>query len=239
MSTVLVTGGSRGIGAATVRALAGRYNVAFTYNAPESAALALEQELAGKGGVKAFRCDVSDSASVKKAADEIRKRFGAVDMIVNSAGIAEKGLFQDITDEEWRKIFAVNVDGTFYVTREFLPDMISRQRGAIVNVSSVWGVVGASVETAYSATKAAIIGLTKALSKEVAPSGITVNAVAPGAVDTDMLNCYSAEEKAEICRDIPLGRMATADEIAKAIVFLLENGYVTGQVLTVDGGFAG
>ena len=134
-------------------------------------------------------------------------------------------------------MFAVNCDGAFYVTRELLPYMIEKKRGSIVNVSSVWGVRGGACEAAYSASKAALIGMTLALAKEVAPSGIRVNALAPGAVDTDMMKCYGEEELADICRDIPLGRLASPEEIASAAVFLLRHGYVTGQVLTVDGGF--
>lgn len=239
MSTAFVTGGSRGIGAAVVRALAPTCNVAFTYLNSEDAAKSLEEELKEYGGVKAFRCDVADPDSVRETAAAVRARFGAADMLVNCAGVSSRGLLQDVSDEEWRRIFAVNCDGAFFVTRALLPDMISRKRGSIVNVASVWGVAGGAAEAAYSASKAALIGLTKALAKEVAPCGITVNAVAPGAVDTDMMKCYSADEIAQVCADIPLGRMATPDEIASAVVFLLRHGYVTGQTLTVDGGFVG
>ena len=237
MHTAFVTGGSRGIGAAIVRALAPRFNVAFTFRSSEREARALEEELAAYGGVKAFFCDVTSPDSVREAERAVRERFGGADMLVNCAGVSSRGLLQDVTDEEWRRMFAVNCDGAFYVTRELLPYMIEKKRGSIVNVSSVWGVRGGACEAAYSASKAALIGMTLALAKEVAPSGIRVNALAPGAVDTDMMKCYAEEELADICRDIPLGRLASPEEIASAAVFLLRHGYVTGQVLTVDGGF--
>ena len=165
------------------------------------------------------------------------ERFGGAVALVNCAGVSSRGLLQDVTDDEWHRLFAVNTDGVFYVTRAFLPHMIEKKRGSIVSVSSVWGVKGAAFEAAYSASKAAVVGLTLALAKELAPSGITVNAVAPGATDTDMMKCYTPEELAALAEDIPLGRLASPDEVAAAVVFLLDNGYVTGQVLTVDGGF--
>ncbi len=230
--TAFVTGGSKGIGADVVRALAPRGNVAFTYNSSEESAFALERELASFGGVKAFRCDVRDPA-----VSAVRARFGSPDIVVNCAGVSLRKLFQDTSEEDWREMFSVNCDGAYRVTRAFLPDMLAKKRGAVVNVSSVWGSVGASFEVAYSASKAALEGLTRALAKEVALSGVRVNAVAPGAVDTDMMRVYSAEEIASVERDIPLGRLASPDEIAAAVLFLLDNGYVTGQTLTVDGGF--
>lgn len=239
LRSVFVTGGSRGIGAAVVRALAPLCNVAFTYRSSRAEAEALEKELAPYGGVRAFFCDVADPASVGAAVDAAKARFGSMDGLVNCAGVSSKGLFQDVTDEEWRRVFSTNCDGAFYVTRALLPGMISAGRGSIVNVSSVWGVCGGAAEVAYSASKAALIGMTRALAKEVAPSGVTVNAVAPGAVDTDMMKCYTPAEIAEIEREIPLGRMASPAEIADAVVYLLGGRYVTGQVLTVDGGFTG
>lgn len=235
MATAFVTGGSRGIGAACVRLLAREMNVAFTFNASEDAARALCGECGGS--VLAVKCDVASPSSVAEAAKQVRARFGGVDMLVNCAGVSLRGLFQYTTDEEWRRVFAVNCDGAFNVTREFLPAMIAKKRGSIVNVSSMWGVTGASCEVAYSASKAALIGMTRALAKEVAPSNIRVNAVAPGAVDTDMMKCYSPEELAAVTADIPLGRLAAPEEIARAVKFLLESEYITGQVLTVDGGF--
>lgn len=235
--TAFVTGGSRGIGAAIVRALAPCCNVAFTYRSSEAEARALESELAHFGGVQAFFCDVADPASVREAESAVRARFGGADALVNCAGVSLRGLLQDTSDEEWRRVFSVNCDGAFYVTRAFLPYMIEKKRGSIVNVSSVWGVKGAANESVYSASKAALVGLTLALAKELAPSGITVNAVAPGAVDTDMMKCYSPAELDELASSIPLGRVGKPEEIASAVTFLLQSDYVTGQVLTVDGGF--
>lgn len=237
LRTVLVTGGSRGIGEAVVRRLAGKCNVAFTYNASSERARALEEELAYFGGVYAVKCDVSNSKKVCEAVADVKKRFSSIDGLVNCAGISQQKLFTDLTDEDWRRVFSVNCDGAFYMSRAVLPDMIAKKKGAIVNVSSIWGETGASMETAYSASKAALIGLTKALAKETAPSGVTVNAVSPGAVDTDMLKCYSETELCELCGEIPMGRLAAADEIAESIVFLLDQSYITGQVLPINGGW--
>lgn len=232
MKTIFITGGSRGIGEAVVRAAATEYNVAFSFNKSADRAAALAKEL----GAFAVQADVSDSASVDAAVKKVEDRFGGIDLLVNNAGVSSSGLLQDVSDGEWRRIFAVNCDGTFYVTRAVLPYMIKKQRGAIVNVSSIWGRVGGSCEAAYSASKAAVIGLTKALAKEVAPSNITVNAVAPGAIDTDMMKVYSSEDVKALEYEIPLGRLGTPGEVASAVMFLLQNPYVTGQVLGIDGG---
>jgi len=236
LKTIFITGGSRGIGEAVVRRLAGKCNVVFTYNQSEERAMGLEKELASFGGVLAVKCDVRSSAEVNEAFRTAKKRFSRVDGLVNCAGVSCQKLFTDLSDGDWRNTFAVNCDGAFFASRAALPDMIRAGYGAIVNVSSIWGQTGASMETAYSASKAALIGLTKALAKEAASSGITVNAVAPGAVDTDMMKEYSKDEIEAVCKEIPLGRMATADEVADAIVFLLGQRYITGQVLGVNGG---
>lgn len=232
---VLVTGGGRGIGEAIVRTLAKKYKVAFTYNQSEEKALSLEKELEGR--VKAFKCDVSSADDVKRMAEEVRSAFGKINMLVNNAGVSMTKLFQDLSDDDWRKVMGVNLDGTFFVTREFVPDMISAGFGRIVNVSSMWGISGASMETAYSASKAGVIGLTKALAQELAPSGITVNAVAPGAIDTDMMHEYSPDEIFDFASTIPLGRLGTPDEVAHAVDYLLSASYVTSVILSVDGGF--
>lgn len=198
-------------------------------------ARALEKELDGRA--KAFKCDVSSSDSVRQTATEIRASFGKINMLVNNAGVSSSKLFQDLSDDDWKKVIGVNLDGVFFVTREFVPDMIRAGFGRIVNISSMWGVNGASMETAYSASKAGVIGLTKALAQELAPSGITVNAVAPGAIDTDMMHEYSDSEIKDFVATIPVGRLGTPDEVAKAVEYLLSAPYVTGEVLSITGGY--
>lgn len=236
--TIFITGGSRGIGRAVVMAAAGNYNVAFTYNASKDAACALEEELNTKyGGVLAIECDVSDEQSVKNAVETAKKRFGKIDILVNNAGIAKSALLIDTSLDEFKHMFDVNVNGVFLVTKAVLSDMLSRGEGTIVNVSSIWGVKGASMEVAYSASKAAVIGFTRALAKEVAPSGVRVNAVAPGAIDTDMMKTYTREEINALCEDnIPLGRLGDPQEVADAILFLAQNEYVTGSVFDISAG---
>ena len=217
---------------------AGNYNVAFTYNSSKEKALSLQNALNSRfGGVLAIECDVTNPDSVSNAVETAKKRFGKIDILVNNAGIAKSGLLIDTSLDDFKRIFDVNVNGTFNVTKAVLPDMLSRGQGSIVNLSSVWGEKGASMEVAYSASKAAVIGFTKALAKEVAPMGVLVNAVAPGAVDTDMMSVYTSLEKEELCRDsIPLGRLATPSEIAKAILYLAESGYCVGSVLSITAG---
>lgn len=236
--TIFITGGSRGIGEAVVRMAAGKYNVAFTYNTSKERACCLQQELDSRyGGVLALECDVTNPKSVSAAIDAAKKRFGKIDILVNNAGVAMSGLLIDTSLDEFKRVFDVNVNGTFNVTKAVLPDMLSSGRGSIVNVSSVWGIKGASMEVAYSSSKAAIIGFTKALAKEVAPMGVLVNAVAPGAVDTDMMSVYTQSEIDELCENsIPLGRLASPAEIAKGIMYLAESGYCVGEVLSLTAG---
>ncbi len=233
--TIFITGGSRGIGEAIVREAAGKMNVAFTYFNSEERALLLQYELRDMD-VIAVKCDVRDKLSVAQAVNAVKERFGRIDILVNNAGVACDGLLIDLSDEQWKDCFDVNVNGTYNVTKAVLPDMLSDMRGSIVNMSSVWGVVGASNEVAYSAAKAAVIGFTKALAKEVAPMGVRVNAIAPGAIDTDMMRAYNKDEIETLCREnIPLGRLGGADEIAKAVLFAAESSYMSGAVLSVDG----
>ena len=237
-STALVTGASRGIGAATARALArAGCRVALNYRQGREDALALERELGPQA--RAFQADISREEEVAAMLARIEAWQGPVDILVNNAGIALEGLLTDTTVEEWDRVFAVNVRGAFLCARGVLPGMISRRRGRIVNIASMWGQVGASCEVAYSASKAALIGMTRALAKEVAPCGITVNCVAPGVVDTAMMAGYSPADIDDLNRRTPLGRMAAPEEIAGAVLYLAGDaaGYVTGEGLPVNGGF--
>ena len=236
----LISGGSRGIGAACVRAFAeDGYAVAFLYNQSSSKAEALVRSLRAEGrDVAAFQCDVADAAQVKSVVAEILRTYRRVDALVNCAGIAHIGLFTDMNEDDWDHLFAVNVRSAFSVTKAVLPGMISRQAGTIVNVSSMWGEVGASCEVAYSATKAALIGLTKALAKEVGPSGVRVSCVTPGVIDTDMNAQLTARDRMELAEETPLGRIGAAEEVAKTVLFLCgqDSSFITGQVLGVSGG---
>lgn len=236
----LISGGSRGIGAACVRAFAqDGYAVVFLYNRSAGKAETLVQALRSEGrDVTAYPCDVSDPQQVAGAAADILRTFRRIDALVNCAGIAHIGLFTDMTEDEWDRLFAVNVRSAFSLTKAVLPGMISARKGSIVNVSSMWGEVGASCEVAYSATKAALIGLTKALAKEVGPSGVRVNCVTPGVIDTDMNAQLTEDDRAALADETPLGRIGTAEEVAKAILFLCGEGasFITGQVLGVSGG---
>lgn len=236
----LITGGSRGIGAACVRAFAeDGYSVVFLYNRSADKAEALVQTLRSEGrDVSAYPCDVSEPQQVSATVANILRTYHRIDALVNCAGIAHIGLFTDMTEDEWDHLFAVNVRSAFSVTKAVLPGMISEQKGAIVNVSSMWGEVGASCEVAYSATKAALIGLTKALAKEVGPSGVRVNVVTPGVIDTDMNAQLTDDDRAALADETPLGRIGAAEEVAKTILFLCGEGasFITGQVLGVSGG---
>ena len=232
----LVTGGAGGIGSAIARELAALgYLPAITYLTSEDAAKALAAEL---GGV-ALRCDVTDAGSVKAAFAALEAGPGMPEVLINNAGRAWRGLLQDMTDEDWREVTSVALDGAFFCCREALPAMIRARRGCIVNVSSVWGEVGGSCEAAYSAAKAGLIGLTRALAKEVGPSGVRVNCVAPGCIETAMLAEFSAEDKAAMAEETPLGRIGTPEDVARAVAFLVSDraAFITGQVLSVGGGF--
>lgn len=229
MKQVLITGGVRGIGLATARLFAEKgYAVTVCYSRDEESAATARAE-----GFRVIRADVSEEEDVRRLFDEC----GNVDVLVNNAGVSLVKLFQDTSKTEWERVFAVNVTGAFLCSRYALEHaMISKKSGVIVNVSSVWGEVGGSMEVAYSASKAALIGLTKALAKEVGESGVRVNCVTPGTIETAMNSCFSREELQAIYSDIPAKRGGMPEEIASAILFLCENEYITGAVLPVNGG---
>ncbi len=236
---VLITGGAGGIGAATAKLCAKQgYPMAINYNKSKQAAHLLCDEITSQGGVALpVCCDVSDQEQVEQMFCKIEKTIGPVDILINNAGKAGQRLFTDITPHEWDEMFEVNCKGMFLCCRRALPNMINRQSGSIVNVSSVWGMGGASCEVHYSAAKAAIIGMTKALAKEVGPSGIRVNCVAPGVIDTPMNDDFSPEDMGTLCAETPLGRIGTPHEVAQSIIYLATAEFVTGQVLSPNGGF--
>ena len=230
MKRALVTGGTRGIGFEVCRLLLERgYRVTALYSKDEESAKAAEARLKG---VSFLRADVSKQEDIKRVFEEIP----SLDLLVNNAGIELYKLAQDTSFEEWQRVMDVNAGGAFLCAKHAVKKMLDKG-GAIVNVSSVWGQTGGSMESVYSASKGAIIAFTKALAKELAPMNITVNCVAPGAIDTDMMKRFSDEEKRALCEEIPLGRLGTPQEVAEAVLFLAENRYVTGQVLGVNGGF--
>ncbi len=237
MDHVLITGGSRGIGAACVRAFAAQGDrVAFLYRRNDEAA----RRVAAETGAFAVRADLSNPLEAKRAVGEAEAALGGVDVLVNNAGISQIKLFTDLTDDDWRGMLATNLDGAFYVTREAVRGMIARHRGRVINIGSMWGKVGASCEVHYSAAKAGLRGLTMSLAKELGPSGITVNCVEAGVIETEMNAGLDAKTRAELADATPLCRLGTPEEVAAAVRFLASDAasFITGQCLGVDGGYA-
>lgn len=239
MKTVIVTGGSRGIGAAIVEELASNnYNIVLNYNNSEQSAKQIQNELQENGiNIEIFKADVSKRDEVKELIDFTIKKYNNIDVLINNAGIDQIKLFMDTTDEDWKNIIQTNLTSVFYCSQEVLKNMIHNKNGCIINISSIWGITGASCEVAYSASKAAIDGMTKALAKEMGPSNIRINSIAPGFVETDMNKNIPEEEIEEIKNEIPLGRISKPEEITKSIKWLIEDEYVTGQIISVNGGW--
>lgn len=237
----LVTGASRGIGrAAALRLAQDGFKVAVNYCCEEAKALSVVEEICRQGGMAlAVQADVADMAQVQEMAEQVRHAWADVDVLVNNAGISQQKLFMDITPEEWQRMMAVHVDGAYHCIRAVLPAMIRRQQGRIINISSMWGQVGASCEVHYSTAKAALIGLTKALAKEVGPSHIQVNCVAPGVIQTDMNRVLDETILEELKSETPLQMLGMPDDVAHMVSFLAgeDSAFITGQVLGVNGGF--
>lgn len=236
----LITGGSRGIGAACARLFAQQgYGVGIVCRKAKDRAEALAEELAALGvPVKVYVCDVAQREQVQAMTAAFLREFGRIDVLVCNAGIARQELFTDITEAGWREVMGVDLDGVFYCAQAALPDMLHRKAGKIITLSSMWGQVGASCEVAYSTAKAGVIGLTKALAKELGPSGITVNCVAPGVIDTEMNGNLPQDIKDELAEETPLERLGTPEDVAQAVWFLASSAgdFFTGQVLAPNGG---
>ena len=240
-NVALITGSSRGIGAATAALLAQNgWAVCINYIEQQEKAENLAEALNSLGfRAIAHRADVSDRAAVNAMVQRVEEELGPVRLLVNNAGVARQQQFQDIEPEYWQHIFSVNLGGCFNCTQAVLPHMLHEHEGCIVNISSIWGTHGASCETAYSATKHAIIGLTRSLAAELAPSNIRVNCITPGVIDTDMVQVLGQETLDSLARDvIPMGRLGRPEEIASAVLYLAQDAtYTTGQILSCDGGF--
>lgn len=236
---VVVTGGSRGIGASIVRNLAeSGYKIILNYNKSEENAKQIQDELIKDGKiVEIFKADIRKKDEVKALIDFTISKFGTIDVLVNNAGISQTKIFTDITENDWNNMIQTNLTSAFYTTQEVLKYMIPKKQGCIINISSIYGVSGGSCEVHYSVAKAGLDGMTKALAKELGLSNIRVNSVAPGAIKTDMNSFLTEDETIELNNEIPLGRMGKTEEIAQCVKMIIENEYITGQVIQVNGGW--
>lgn len=236
---VLVTGGSKGIGAAIVKYLSeNSYQVILNYNKSEESATEIKKELKEKNvSIDIIKADVSNKEEVDNMVNEIIKKYHRIDVLINNAGISQEKLFLDTTREDWGNMINVNLNSVYNCTKAVLPNMLERKSGSIINISSIWGVTGASCEVAYSTTKAAINGFTKALAKEMGLSNIRINSIAPGIIDTDMNKNLNEQELNEIKEQIPLNKIGKPKDIAKCVQWLIEDEYTTGQVININGGW--
>ena len=235
----IVTGASRGIGREIAKSLAKQnIKVIANYNNSEEKAIELKKELEAEGIViDIVKADVSKREEIKKLVNYIIEKYKKIDILVNNAGISEYKLFTDETDEDWNRVINNNLYSAFAMTQEVIPNMIKNKNGCIINISSVWGMVGASMEVLYSISKAGIDGLTKALAKELGPSNIRVNAIAPGIVDTDMCKNFTKEDLENIKEEIPLEKIGRVEDIAKCVNWLIKDSYTTGQIISINGGW--
>ena len=236
MKTVLITGGSRGIGRAMVELFSKNgYCVAFTYKNSENEA----KSLAEATGAICIKADSALESEVVSAVKLVEEKLGHIDCLINNAGISSFSMFTDLTLEDWNRCIGVNLTGAFLYSKAVIPSMVSRKWGRIINVTSMWGIVGSSCEVHYSTAKAGLIGMTKALAKELGPSGVTVNAIAPGVIETEMNKCLSEEDKAALCEETPVMRIGKPEEIAEAALSLAgyKAGFITGEVMNISGGF--
>lgn len=239
MKQAFVTGATRGIGRAIALGLAkAGFTVGFCYQSSHNEAESLLKLLSECNGGYAFPFDLNCTDRLGELSKQVLEKMPEVSVLVNNAGVSSYSLFQDVTETEFHRVFSINFESAFFLTKEFVPGMIRRKNGRIINISSIWGQTGASCEVLYSSSKAALIGFTKGLAKELAPSGITVNCVSPGVVDTDMMTKFSGDERMMIAEEIPCGRFATADEVASAVTYLAseEAAFITGQVFGINGG---
>lgn len=232
---ILVTGASRGIGREIAKNLAQKGNkVIANYNKSEEQAQILQKE---NKNIDIFKADVSNRQEVKKMVEYVLKKYGKIDVLVNNAGISENKLFIDVSDEDWQRVMNTNLYSAFCVTQEVVPSMIHNQKGCIINISSVWGMVGASCETVYAITKAGMDAITKSLAKELGPSNIRVNSIAPGIIDTDMNKNLSQQDVNKIIEEIPLEKVGKTVDISKCVEWLIEDQYTTGQIISINGGW--
>ena len=236
---IVVTGGSRGIGAEIVKNLSiVGHTVILNYNKSETCAKNVENELKKQGfKVDVFKADVSKKEGAESLIKYVLNKYERIDVLINNAGISQTKLFTEITDEDWQSMINNNLNSAFYCTREAVKNMIHNKQGLVINISSIWGLTGASMEVHYSTAKAGLIGFTKALAKELGPSNIRVNSIAPGIIDTDMNKEYSLEEKEVIKGEIPLEKIGNTIDIAKCVEWLIDDEYTTGQVISINGGW--